>query len=93
MRRGQRNNRQQGGKRSWEKEKKKEKKATQEEKRAVADKPQEVSKTTAPPTELPKKSYRCKFAFGYNVGLNFFHSQLCHEEQPCGKAGGRGSCS
>jgi len=55
--RGQRNNRQQGGKRSWEKEKKKEKKATQEEKRAVADKPQEVSKTTAPPTELPKKSY------------------------------------
>merc|ERR1719270_1712795 len=43
--------------RSWEKEKKKEKKATQEEKRAVADKPQEVYKTTAPSTELPKKSY------------------------------------
>ena len=62
--RGQRNNRQQGGKRSWEKEKKKEKKATQEEKRAVADKPQDVSKTAAPATELPKKSYRCKFAFG-----------------------------
>ena len=62
--RGQRNNRQQGGKRSWEKEKKKEKKATQEERRTVADKPQEVSKTAAPLTELPKKSYRCKFAFG-----------------------------